>query len=96
VILAVLYTNGPFTWPKDEDQRFQKDSLVVIGRRKHHMVGYFPPTAADPVLRIAFPRDVQPSDKRVVFQLYLPGISFPEREAEFDVKDVMYRGKPEL
>jgi hypothetical protein len=57
------------------------------------MVGHFPPTPSDPVLRLVFPREVQASDKRIVFRLYLPGLDFPDREVEFAVKDLIYHGK---
>jgi hypothetical protein len=36
---------------------------------------------------------VEPTDKNVVFRLYLPGVTFPDREVEFRVKDLMYHGK---
>ena len=43
--------------------------------------------------RLIFPRAVKDGDKTVVFRLYLPGLSFPEREAVFNVKDLIYQGK---
>lgn len=67
-----------------------------IGRKTWPIVGYFPPTPSDPVLRLVFPRAVRPSDKRVVFRLYLPGVDFPDREAEFIVKDLIYHGALEM
>jgi len=45
------------------------------------------------VLRLVFSREVQPGDKKIVFRLYLPGVPFPEREAEFPVKELQYHGK---
>jgi hypothetical protein len=48
------------------------------------------------VLRLVFPRVVEPADKSIVFRLYLPGLSFPERELEFRVKDLLYHGKLEM
>jgi hypothetical protein len=60
------------------------------------IVGHFPPADTDPVLRLVFPRVVKSTDKSVTFQLYLPGIPFPEREVEFRVKDLMYHGKLEM
>ena len=61
--------------------------------RDSKIIGYFPPMRSDPVLRLVFPREVQPTDKTVVFRLYLAGISFPEREVQFRLKDLMYHGK---
>lgn len=96
VILAVEYQRAGVSWPVEEERRLKDQCVMVAGRRKHHMIGYFPPTSDDPVLRIAFPRDAQPTDKRILFRLYLPGITFPEREAEFDVKQLFYHGKLEM
>jgi len=40
-----------------------------------------------------FPRVAQPTDKSVIFRLYLPGLPFPDRETEFRIKDLLYHGK---
>jgi hypothetical protein len=96
LVLAIDYQDRDPNWSAEDIRRMQDESFMLVGRRKHRMVGYFPPTPSDPVLRLAFPRDVQPADKRVVFRLYLPGISFPERDAEFEMKDLLYRGKLEM
>jgi hypothetical protein len=69
---------------------------MLAGRKTWQLVGHFPPSPSDPVLRLVFPREVQPTDKSVLFRLYLPGISFPEREVEFRTKDLMYHGKLEM
>jgi hypothetical protein len=79
-----------------EQKRLADESVMVVGRRKYPMAGHFPPTSTDPVLRLVFPREVQPSDKSVVFRFYLPGINFPEREVEFWTEDLKYRGKVEM
>jgi hypothetical protein len=71
----------------------EKETVMTVGRKKYKIEGTFPPTPSDPVLRLVFPRSVQPTDKSVDFQLYLPGLSFPEREADFFVKALTYRGK---
>jgi len=42
-------------------------------------------------LRLIFPRAVKATDKTVLFRLYLGGLNFPEREAEFRVKDLTYQ-----
>ncbi len=73
-----------------------KETLMTVGGKTFKIEGTFPPTPSDPVLRLIFPRSVKPTDKSVVFQLYLPGLPFPEREAEFHVKDLSYRGKLEM
>jgi hypothetical protein len=76
-----------------EERAMEEQTLMVIGRKSYKIIGHFPPTEADPVLRLVFPREALPSDKSVVFRLYLPGVAFPDRETEFRVKDLMYHGK---
>ena len=71
----------------------ESQTVMVIGRKTYQMVGHFPPTPSDPVLRLVFPREAQASDKKIVFRLYVPGVDFPEREAEFEVKELLYHGK---
>ena len=59
---------------------------MVIGRKSFKIIGHFPPTENDPVLRLVFPREAQSSDKSVVFHLYLPGIPFPAEGAGISFK----------
>jgi hypothetical protein len=66
---------------------------MVIGRKSFKMIGHFPPSEMDPVLRLIFPREAEATDKTVVFRLYLPGMPFPNREVEFRVKDLLYHEK---
>jgi len=74
-------------------KRMEEESVMDIGRKKFKMTGNFPPTERDPFLRIAFPREVKESDKKVTFELYVPGVTPPYRSAEFRVKDMIYKGK---
>ena len=81
----------------EEERKLEEETVMLIGKnRKYKMVGHFPPTPSDPILRLIFPREVRPGDKTVIFRFYLPGVDFPEREVEFQVKDLMYRGKLEM
>jgi hypothetical protein len=95
-VLAVPYQSfAAFSKPV-EVTRMEEESSMAIGKKHFRIAGHFPPTAADPVLRLVFPREIEPTDKQVVFRLYLPGVEFPDREATFRVKDLMYRGKLEM
>jgi hypothetical protein len=94
-VLAIPYDKlGPEK--ARESQKMEEDSVMLIGRKSFKIIGHFPPTPSDPVLRLVFPREVRPTDKRVLFRLYVPGVDFPEREIEFEVKDLMYHGKLEM
>jgi len=95
-VLAVPYPRLTGLGRAEEQKRLQEESVMVIGRKSYHIVGEFPPTPADPVLRLIFPREVKQTDKNVVFRLYLAGLDFPEREVEFNVKDLFYGGKLEM
>jgi hypothetical protein len=94
-VLAIVYPAAKDI-AGDEERRMEAESVMIVGRKTHKIIGYFPPVASDPVLRLVFPRAVQPSDKSIRFQLYLPDMSFPEREVEFRVKDLEYHGKLEM
>jgi hypothetical protein len=74
----------------------EEESVMLVGKKRYQIVGHFPPTPSDPVLRLVFPRAVRSTDKSVIFRLYLGGLKFPEREVEFRVKDLVYQGKLEL
>ncbi len=79
-----------------QTKRMEDDSIMRVGHKKFKMTGNFPPTQRDPYLRIAFPREVQASDKIITFELYVPGATPPYRTAEFKVKDMMVKGKLEM
>lgn len=96
LVLAIPYDKVTQMQKADESRKMESETMMMIGRKSYKMIGHFPPTPSDPVLRLVFPREVQPTDKKVVFRLYLPGVEFPEREAEFQVKELLYRGKLEM
>jgi hypothetical protein len=67
-----------------------------VGRQKYKMVGHFPPVPSDPFLRLVYPRVATERDKSVTFRaVYLPGYG-PYHEAEFRVRDMLYKGKLEM
>jgi hypothetical protein len=92
-VVGVTYPRMNAFGKPGEDKKMAEETVMVIGKREHHILGYFPPAPSDPVLRLIFPRAVKDGDKTMIFRLYLPGLSFPEREAVFTVKDLTYQGK---
>ncbi|HLI86218.1 MAG TPA: hypothetical protein VKV17_20050 [Bryobacteraceae bacterium] len=96
LILAVTYPRGSSFGAERQQQRMEETAAMQTGSRTYPILGYFPPTKEDPVLRLAFPRRVQLSGKTVVFRLYLPGLPFPEREVLFKLKDLIWRGRLEM
>jgi hypothetical protein len=95
-VLGVTYKSLKGLSQAGEDKRMEEESAMLVGNRTYKILGHFPPTPSDPVLRLIFPRAVKPTDKSVVFRLYLGGMSFPEREVEFRVKDLVYQGRLEM
>lgn len=94
IVLAIAYpTLSGLSKESDAWKRIENDTFMRIGARNYKVEGLFPPEPSDPVLRLIFPRVAKPTDKEIRFQLYVPGLSFPEREAEFWVKDLLYHGK---
>jgi hypothetical protein len=97
VLVLAIPWNQPGRFGSEADRKqMEKESVMLAGGKTYPLVGHFPPTQFDPVLRLVFPREVKPSDKFVVFRFYLPGVAFPERETEFRVKDLLYHGKLEM
>jgi len=95
LVLAIPF--GKLTADKSQEtKRMEEQSVMMVGKKSYKMLGHFPPTPSDPVLRMVFPREVRPTDKKVLFRLYVPGIDFPEREIEFQVKELLYHGKLEM
>jgi hypothetical protein len=92
-VLAIAYPTLKDLGHAEEDRRMEQECQMVVGRKTYSIIGHFPPTPSDPVLRLVFPRVVKPTDKTVTFRLYLAGLNFPEREVEFRVKDLLYHGQ---
>jgi hypothetical protein len=95
IVLAIAYPDPRPLSNADEAKQMEKDSILKIGKKKYKMTGQFPPTPADPYLRLVYPREVGPNDKSLVFELYLPGAS-GYHIAEFRMKELLYHGKPEM
>ena len=95
-VLAIPYPKIAGASKGDEDKRLEEQSVMKIGHKAYKILGHFPPTPSDPVLRLIFPRVVKPTDKSIEFELYLPNLSFPERSVSFFVKDLMFRGNLEM
>lgn len=96
IVLAVRIANNRGFSDEKETRHMEEESVMRVGRKKFKITGHFPPSAGDPYLRLAFPRQVKASDKTVSFDLYLPGVSMPFREVEFAVKDLMVNGMLEI
>lgn len=95
LVLAIAFKNFTALEDGEEAHRMEEESIMRIGRQRYKMEGHFPPVPSDPFLRLVFPRAVTEHDKTVTFELYLPGYG-PYHEAEFRVRDMLYKGKLEM
>jgi hypothetical protein len=92
LVLAIRVTNTKVFSDEREVRRMEEQCVMRVGRKKIKMTGHFPPSAADPYVRLAFPREVQLSDKTLAFDLYVPGVSAPFRTAEFALREMLVDG----
>ena len=95
VVLAVKSSQAEFPGDELEIKRMEQECVLKIGRRKFKLSGHFPPSRTDAYLRLVFPREMRPDDKSLEFQIYVPGLSSPFREARFPIKDLQYKGNLE-
>jgi hypothetical protein len=79
-----------------EMSRMESESRLHVGKRKYKVSQQFPASAADPYVRLVFPRQVTPDDKRIDLDLYIPGVAGQFRQASFNLKEMMVAGKLEL
>jgi hypothetical protein len=96
IVLAIPYEPNALA-DAQEARKMETESFLKAGKKKLKLAGHFPPSPADPVLRLIFLRDIDPKAKALEFELYLPSVPSPWRQvyfklADFPVKD----GRPEL
>ena len=96
IVVAVALGNPKAFSDEREVKRMEDGCVMHVGKKKYGLTGHFPPSSSDPVLRLVFPREVQPTDKTVSFDLYLPGVTGPARLVEFKVKDLIVAGRVEM
>ena len=93
IALAVLLRDALPVSDGIDARSLERDSILHVGRRSYKLVTYFPPTAGDPYLRYVFPREVRAGDKSLLFDIYVPGVAYPQRHTEFDLRGMEYRGR---
>ena len=96
IVLAIPIPNAKAFDDSQETAHMEAECVMRVGRKKFKMTGHFPPSAGDPFLRLAFPREATASDKAVTFDLYVPGIPIPFRSVEFHPKEMIVNGKLEM
>lgn len=95
VVLAIAYKNTMALADAGEAHHMEEECIMRVGRQRYKMEGHFPPGPSDPFLRLVYPRAATGRDKTITFELYLPGYG-PYHDAEFRVRDMMFKGKLEM
>lgn len=94
IVVAVRVADPRAYDDAKEVKRMEKECTLKVGRRKVRIDGHFPPSSSDPFVRLAFLKEGAENEKNLEFDLYIPGVPAPYRTAEFVVKDMLYKGKP--
>ncbi len=92
-IVLAIPVNDPQAMAMAEEGRGIEKSVMVLGKKKVPLAMHFPPSSTDPYLRLVFPK--MAAEKKIRFEIFVPGAIAPEREVEFDVTKLKYLGKPE-
>lgn len=95
IVVGVRNSNFQALSSREETRRMEDESFLRVGKNKIRMTGHFPPADSDPVLRFVFPRPAE-FGKELNFELYIPGVTAPYRQAVFKVRDLLYKGQLEL
>jgi hypothetical protein len=93
VVLAILPPKREALADGDFTRRLEKDSKLRSGGASYPVYTYFPPSSTDPYLRVVFHRP--PSLERgLQIAVYVPGVHDGYRQLVFNVKEMVFRGKP--
>lgn len=88
-VIALAVACPPEALADAQDSRkMEEESFMKAGKRKMKLIGHFPPSPSDPVLRLVFTRDVDPKAKTLEFEFYLPGGPSPYRWVSYKVADL--------
>jgi hypothetical protein len=96
IVLAVSVPSPKVLQDPAEVKRMEEECVLKAGKKKYKMTGHFPPSPSDAWLRLVFPRAVTEADKSFRFELYIPSVPDPYRFAEFRIKELTYKGRPEM
>jgi hypothetical protein len=96
IVVAVKLPDPRVLRDAKEYKRMEEECRLRIGGETYQLAGHFPPTPPDPFLRLVFPRAVKPDTRSLRFELYLPSVPAPYRNADFEIRDLLYKGKPEM
>ena len=96
IVVGVAGLDPTITPNPREVAHMQKQSRIKLDKRKYAMIAYFPPTPADPILRMVFPKKLLGDEKTLILELYVAGVHMPFRNFEFPIKSLVWKGRPAL
>jgi hypothetical protein len=78
-----------------EMERVQKECQLRSGNRRLKLTALFPPTPAEKVLRLIFPRELDPKAPKIRLELYVPASDGKAwRTFDFPVSQMAVAGRP--
>ena len=87
IILAVVCDPNALADGQDA-RKLEEESYLKVGKKKFKLMGHFPPTPSDPLLRLIFQRDVEAKAKLLEFEFYLPGGPSPYRQVSYKIAEL--------
>jgi hypothetical protein len=97
IVIAVQQSDQTGLLIPEEMARLEKDCQIRSGKRLLKLTAVFPPTNSDPMLRLVFPRDLDPKADKVRLELYIPALDGKAwRTFEFNIKPMLVDGKLEI
>ena len=97
IVIAVRQTDQTGLLVPEEMKRLERDSRIRSGKKILKLEGLFPPTPGDSLLRLVFPRDLDPKADKIRLELYIPALDGKAwRTFEFSLKAMQVNGKLEI
>lgn len=87
IVLAVQCPPDALADAQDA-RKMEEETFLKAGKRKVKLMGHFPPSPSDPLLRLIFQRDVDPKARMLEFEFYLPGGPSPYRMVTYKIADL--------
>jgi hypothetical protein len=97
IVVTVRATDQTGLLVREELARLEKDCRIRSGKRTLKLEALFPPAPGDPLLRLVFPRELDPKADKVRLELYIPAMDGKAwRTFEFFLREMQVAGKLEI
>jgi hypothetical protein len=97
IVIAIRQADQTGLLVPEEMKRLERECRIRSGKKILKLEGLFPPTPGDPLLRLVFPRDLDPKAGKIRLELYIPALDGKAwRTFEFSLKTMQVNGKLEI